>query len=121
MCGRFSLYAYKMTKEEFEERFGFPLPEDIEYPPSYNIGPYQNIPVLHSDSQNQTKMTLMYWQLIPSFLKEFKSTHKMINTTVESFDKNKYKQDLLKNNRCLIPANNFFECLLSTNQPDTSR
>ncbi|MFQ5825170.1 MAG: SOS response-associated peptidase [bacterium] len=111
MCGRFSLYAYKMTPEEFEERFGFPIPEESEYPPSYNIGPYSHIPVIYSDETNQTKMESMFWQLIPSWSKEFKSPYTAFNSKIESLDKKGYKRDLLRHARCLIPANNFFEFL----------
>ncbi|MFQ5753572.1 MAG: SOS response-associated peptidase [bacterium] len=111
MCGRFSLYAYKMTPEEFEERFGFPIPDEPEYPPSYNIGPFRNIPVIYSDENNQNQMTSMFWQLIPSWSKEFKSPYTAFNSKVESFEKKNYKQGLLKHTRCVIPANNFFEFL----------
>ncbi|MFQ5601748.1 MAG: SOS response-associated peptidase [bacterium] len=111
MCGRFSLYGYKMTPEEFEERFGFPLPEETEYPPSFNIGPFRNIPAILSDENNHNRMIPMFWQLIPSWSKEFKSPYTAFNSTVESFEKKGYKQTLLKQNRCAIPVNNFFEFL----------
>ncbi len=100
-----------MTPEEFEERFGFPIPEEPDLPPSYNIGPFRNIPVIHSGENNQNKMTSMFWQLIPHWSKEFKSPYTAFNSKVESFDKKSYKQDLLKRSRCVVPVNNFFEFL----------
>ncbi|MFQ5770817.1 MAG: SOS response-associated peptidase [bacterium] len=114
MCGRFSLYAYRMTPQEFEERFGFTIPEEPEYPPSgggYNIGPYRNIPVIFTDQEQQTKMGSMFWQLIPGWSKEFKSPYTAFNTKIESLDQKGYKRDLIRHARCLIPANNFFEFL----------
>jgi len=109
MCGRYSFYAYQMTPEEFEERFGIPMPAELQFTPSYNIGPYQQVPVLFSDRSNKRHLGTMFWQLIPSFSKEFKSKYSMINTRVETFAKKGFWQDLLKTNRCIIPANNFFE------------
>lgn len=109
MCGRYSFYAYQITPEEFEERFGIPMPAELQFKPSYNIGPYQQVPVLFSDCDNRRHLEMMFWQLIPSFLKEFKSKYSMINTRVETFAKKGFWQELLQTCRCLLPANNFFE------------
>ncbi len=111
MCGRFSLYAFRMTPEEFEERFGFPLPGEPDEMPEgggYNIGPYRDIPVIFND-HDQNKMDMMYWQLIPYWSQEFKSSYTAFNTTIESFKNRGYKRELLVKHRCLVPANNFFE------------
>jgi putative SOS response-associated peptidase YedK len=98
-----------MTPEEFEERFGFPMPEALLTPPSYNIVPFQDIPVIYSDRHGLAQLRPMFWQLIPSFEKEFKSKYKMINTRVETLKKGGFWLELLKYNRCAIPANSFYE------------
>ena len=55
----------------------------------------------------------MFWGLIPSFAKEFKQhpKHKLDLTRVEIFydDKDNFRKDLLKNSRCIIPINSYFE------------
>lgn len=112
MCGRFSLYFFPEAEEEFERRFGFPFPT-LDYPPSYNTPPQTNIPVVESDENNQNEVREMFWGLIPSFSKEFKShpQYNMLNTRVESFDKKQpdFRKELLTMSRCVVPANNYFE------------
>ena len=109
MCGRFSLYEKNMTSEEFEERFGFEMPDDWEIRPAYNISPYGSIPVIFRGENNQAQIRPMQWQLVPSFAKEFKSKYSMFNTRVETFEKQGFWPRLLQTSRCIIPANNFFE------------
>ena len=109
MCGRYSLYDYKMTEEEFESRFGFPISQAIEFPPSYNIGPYREVPVILSDRDNRSFMRMAQWQLVPSFAKTFASQYAMFNTREDSFDKKPFWRKQLQYSRCIFPANNFFE------------
>jgi putative SOS response-associated peptidase YedK len=109
MCGRYSFYAYQMTPDEFEERFGIPMPAELQFQPSYNIGPYQQVPVLCNNGENGRQIKLMFWQLIPSFSREFKSKYSMINTRMETFDKKGFWPELLQCCRCIVPANSFFE------------
>ncbi len=110
MCGRYSLYDFKMSPEEFEARFGFPLSEVPDFPPAYNIGPYREVPViLHDPEKNRPGMRLVQWQLIPPFAKEAKSKYAMFNTRDDSFDKKPFWRGLLRRSRCIFPANNFFE------------
>lgn len=109
MCGRFALYAARMSPEEFEARFGFPMPMRFRDPFSYNIGPYRDIPVIVRDRDGAPQMREMFWQLIPAFAKEFKSQYSMFNTRDDSFEKRTFKQNLLRHSRCLIPANHFYE------------
>ncbi|NIR70136.1 MAG: hypothetical protein GWN00_13925, partial [Aliifodinibius sp.] len=72
MCGRFTLYFFPDAEREFEERFGIPFPTPA-YPPSYNIAPYRDIPVVVNDWENKTQIRPMWWQLIPYWEKEFKT------------------------------------------------
>lgn len=109
MCGRYSLYDYKMSPEEFEERFGFPISQAVEFPPSYNIGPYRDVPVIFADHDNHSQMRMMQWQLVPSFAKARKSKFAMFNTRDDSFDKKPFWRRMLQQSRCIFPMNNFFE------------
>ncbi|MCB0264349.1 MAG: SOS response-associated peptidase [Calditrichaeota bacterium] len=109
MCGRYSLYSYKTTPEDFEEIYGFPMTAVVDFPPTYNIGPYRDVPIILSDRQNQPYMRLAHWQMVPSFAKEFKSKYAMFNTRDDSFDQKPFWRKLLQHSRCIFPANNFFE------------
>ena len=109
MCGRFALYAARMTPEAFEARFGFPMPLIFRQPYSFNIPPYQDIPVIYQEKGAPPAMRDMLWQLIPAFSKTFDSTYNMFNSRDDSFLKKGFKQNLLRRSRCIIPANHFYE------------
>lgn len=113
MCGRFSFFSWITTPEKVKKRFGIDVSENIELKPSYNICPFKTTPVIYSDENNQRQIIPMFWQLIPAFSKEFNSKYSMFNTRVESFEKKGFWPGLLKNSRCLIPANNFIEWVKS--------
>jgi putative SOS response-associated peptidase YedK len=109
MCGRYSLYDIKLMPEKLQELFGFPIDILDEFPPSYNIGPYRDVPIILSDSNNRPYMRLAHWQLVPAFAESFNSKYAMFNTRDDSFDKKPYWRKLLQHSRCIFPANNFFE------------
>ncbi len=98
-----------MTPAEFEERFGFPMSQVVEFPPSFNIGPYRDVPVIFADRENGPQMRMMQWQLVPSFAKERTSKFAMFNTRDDSFDKKPFWRRMLQQSRCVFPMNNFFE------------
>lgn len=116
MCGRFALYSMKMTPEAFEERFGFPMPDIYKQPLSYNIGPYREIPAIHIKPDGTKDCRNMFWQLVPSFAKEFKSKYAMFNSRSDSFEKTGFKQTLLRRQRCVVLMNHFFEWRKENNQ-----
>lgn len=109
MCGRYSLYTHKTNPEAFNERFSVIWPEKLDFPPSYNIGPYRDVPVVYSEKDGTPAIRMMQWQLIPSFSKEFKSKYAMFNTRVETIRDKPFWQRQLSSARCIIPFNNFFE------------
>jgi len=101
MCGRYSLQINK----EFSARFSVDnLPQTFKS--QYNIAPSQILPVIISQSgKNQIKM--MKWGLIPSWSKDGKGG--IINARSESVAIKPVFSNLLRNNRCLVPATGFFE------------
>jgi putative SOS response-associated peptidase YedK len=104
MCGRFTLTAELII---LVEHFGTPMPS-LEWKPRYNIAPTQSC--LTVKIENDAKiMTPMVWGLIPHWSKDKKSAYSMINARVETVkDKPTFRQ-LFKTQRCLIPADGFFE------------
>lgn len=98
MCGRYALYGI----DEIEDRFEVDLPNILK--PNYNAAPTQNMPVITKDG-----LVVMRWGLIPAWAKDENIGYKMINARAETiYDKPMWK-GIVKRNRCLIPANGFYE------------
>lgn len=104
MCGRFSFFTIEILKgiiTLIEEE----IPENLHD----NIPPYTNICTIYNNQDNLPALRNMYWQLIPSFSKEFVSEYSMYNTRVETLFEKKYKKELITTRRCLIPVNCYYE------------
>jgi len=100
MCGRFSL-----TKiDGLNERFNAELPKEL-IEPNYNAAPSQKLIVIPQKTPHQ--MRLFKWGLMPYWLKG--KTDGMINIRVESLkEKPIFKKDL-REHRCLVLADGFYE------------
>lgn len=101
MCGRYSFFE----TEQLYERFG--VEEKILLNPRYNVAPSQVMPVIVEKTKRQ--VVPMRWGLMPSWAKTEDGATKMINARVETVAEKPSFRELLKINRCLIPANGFFE------------
>ncbi len=103
MCGRFS---QTKSKQEIKKRFNVKkVPDEIG--PIFNIAPDSNVPVILNESSDE--ITLARWGLVPSWSKKEKPPYSMINARAETIlEKPSYKR-LIKNKRCLIIADSFYE------------
>lgn len=99
MCGRYTLYQV----DEVGPLYGHnEVLEDVL--PNYNAAPTQTMPV---NTANGIEM--MRWGLIPVWAKDDKMGYKLFNTSSESvFEKPMWK-GIVRRNRCLVPANGFYE------------
>lgn len=102
MCGRFTLFI----DEDFYPRFR--ISEIIPITPNYNISPGQNSFVVIKDKE-QNKLIKMRWGLIPHWAKDEKIGYKMINARAETVTNKPSFKKAYKTQRCIIPANGFFE------------
>lgn len=102
MCGRYSIYAI----EQQLAAYGFRTPKNFK--PRYNAAPSEQLPVITEDGTEY-----MRWGLIPSFSKAFSTTYSTINARSEGIEKSRLYGRLLKDHRCLIPANSFFEWVVT--------
>lgn len=104
MCGRYTLTA---SSEEIAERFLCPQVEQgLEA--HYNVAPSQIMPVvLERDGQRQLKM--MRWGLLPFWAKEPGLAGKLINARVETLEEKASFKYALKERRCIIPADGYYE------------
>ena len=104
MCGRFTLYD---NKETLESEFEVDIQTDL-FKPSYNIAPTQNSLVIYT-KEDQRICTPMRWGLVPFWAKDVKIGYKMINARSETVDEKTSFKKPLKDKRCLVLTNGFYE------------
>ncbi len=104
MCGRFSL---KSTIKAIEDEFSIDSCEII-ITPRYNIAPSQNVAVVISENGKNT-LKEFRWGLIPSWAKDINIGYRMINARSETINQKISYKNALKNRRCLIIADGFYE------------
>jgi putative SOS response-associated peptidase YedK len=103
MCGRFEIHS---AIELIAKIFGI-HEWDIEYSPSYNIAPSQDILLVVNDGKR--RLVRSRWGFVPSWSKELFAGYKMINARAESVaDKPSFRQ-AFQNQRCLVVADGFYE------------
>ncbi len=103
MCGRYTL---KMPIALVAEELDLDRPE-FEVSPRYNIAPTQRLPVLTQEQPRH--LQLMRWGLVPSWAKDPAVGNKMINARAETLAEKPAFREALKERRCLIPADGFYE------------
>lgn len=104
MCGRYSMIA---TKEQIKSQLPFVEDVSISLRESYNIAPTQSALVV----TNEQPLALQYltWGLIPSWSNSDKNQGKLINARAESiFTKPSFRVPI-RQKRCLVIADSFYE------------
>ncbi|WP_374090305.1 SOS response-associated peptidase [Methylomicrobium lacus] len=95
------------TPEQLIETFG--LEQVPGYKISYNIAPGQKILGIVQPDRNGLSAVSLDWGLVPSWAKDSKIGHSLINARAETLgDKPSFKAAYHKR-RCLIPATGFYE------------
>jgi len=101
MCGRYTL----INTDELSERFN--TLNKVELRANYNITPGNQIPVVTKNSPNT--LVLMRWGLIPFWAKDENIGYGLINARAEGIkDKASFRKPI-RQQRCLVPANGFYE------------
>jgi putative SOS response-associated peptidase YedK len=91
--------------EELASRFSVEVPS--HYVANYNAAPSQLLPIITSDSPNG--ISTFYWGLAPALSKNKIVSERIINMRAESvLDKAVFRR-ALKTNRCLVPADGYYE------------
>jgi putative SOS response-associated peptidase YedK len=114
MCGRFrQTRSQKQLEDAFNGRFDGEEPHEgaaAEVAPHYNIAPSQTIvTVRQAPSQRMRRLSFMRWGLIPHWAKELKIGYKNINARAETAATTPSFRDAFRSQRCLIPADGFYE------------
>jgi len=105
MCGRYTLSS---PGETVAEIFGLEqLPLLL---PRFNIAPTQEALVVRAGALgSKPKGDLMRWGLVPSWADDPKVGGRMINARAESAASRPAYRDSLRYQRCLVPADGFYE------------
>jgi len=104
MCGRYSLTT---PTEALRNLFGTEDRPNLE--PRYNIAPTQLAPVVRLTVDDQPKLGMLRWGLIPHWSKDHRGAFKMINARSESAAQKSVFKEALGRRRCLVPADSFYE------------
>jgi putative SOS response-associated peptidase YedK len=105
MCGR---YRLSRTKNILAEHFD--VEPDDDWVPRYNIAPSQDVPVIRQHPEQPKRLgSQMRWGLIPFWAKDPSLGVKMINARAETVATKPAFRDALRKQRCLIPADGFYE------------
>lgn len=104
MCGRFSIST---PQEEIKKRFGIDRWE-AAYRGRYNAAPGQPLPVVIQPA-DQRILAAYIWGLVPFWAKDKKIGNRLINARAETVASKPAFRSAFKRQRCLVPADGFFE------------
>lgn len=84
------------------------MEEDFDLKPRYNIAPSQNAPVVMVEGEGK-RLRMMRWGLVPSWANEAAIGNRMINARSETLAEKPSFKKSLKQRRCLVLADGFYE------------
>ncbi len=101
----FIRYSIAANADEVARRFSVDVPEG--YQPRYNAAPTHLLPVITQESQKG--ISFFYWGTPPSWANKKPLGEKIINTRIELLPEKSVLRKKLREKRCLIPADGFYE------------
>lgn len=105
MCGRYVLNAPEDLSERFQLR-----QVSISLPRSWNVAPGSMLPVIVENREGEREARTMTWGLTRRWAKKGMSKGPApINARSEGIADKPMFRDLIRNRRCLVPANGFYE------------
>jgi putative SOS response-associated peptidase YedK len=108
MCGR-----ARLSSDVSEIRLVFSIPPERPAPniaPSWNVAPTDPLPVVRYDVlDGQRSLDVMRWGLVPFWAKDIKVGFANINAKAEGIEKKPAFREALRQRRCLVPVDNFYE------------
>ena len=112
MCGRYNFSRPWKLKQKCHTVDGYPME------PDYNAAPSQILPVITIGSDRNHHIVGMKWGLVPHWSKEPTVKFSTINARAESLETSPVYKAPLRYQRCLVPADGFYEWKKT---PDNSR
>ncbi len=104
MCGRYSqVYSF----EQLEQQLQIPLSSAVSIPANYNVAPTQDAIVLTNDQPNT--LQALRWGLIPHWSKDISYGARLINARREGIATKPSFRIAIRQRRCLVFADSFYE------------
>lgn len=104
MCGRYTLSA---DANELASYFG--LDSVPELTPRFNIAPTQSVPIVRAVVGLGRRLDRVRWGLVPGWAKDLSIGNRLINARAETVADKPAFRSALRQRRCLIPADGFYE------------
>lgn len=108
MCGRYTLTSKAGLVEELGVAADEPAEPSEWWRPRFNIAPTQPAPVV-LERDGARVLEMMRWGLVPHWAESLAIGARMINARVETLERKPAFRDAVKDRRCLVPADGFFE------------
>ena len=112
MCGR---YVSSTPPDEIARYFDAELTTEAAIPASYNVAPTDDIYVVLEDG-GVRQVAAHHWGLVPFWAKSPAIGSRMINARAEGIETKNAFRGALKRQRCLIPADGFYEWRKTTGE-----
>jgi putative SOS response-associated peptidase YedK len=105
MCGRYVSPDEASTEREFTL-----VRHEWQFPPSYNVAPTQDVPIVRVNKAGERTGMRVQWGLIPFWAKGVQPKYSTINVTVEKLtDGATWRGPWTRGQRCILPALGLFE------------
>lgn len=109
MCGR---YVMARAVGDLLAEFDAELENDVEIPPSWNIAPTDDAPIVLErliDDAPVRQLHVARWGLVPSWAKDIRGGAKMINARSETVLEKPAFRKAVQSRRCAVPADGYYE------------
>jgi putative SOS response-associated peptidase YedK len=105
MCGRY----VSPDEASLEREFNL-VRTEWQFPPSYNVAPTQDVPVIRANEAGERYGARVHWGLIPFWAKGVQPKYSTINATAEKLtDGATWRGPWKRGQRCIMPALGFYE------------
>ncbi len=105
MCGR-----YVSPDEASIEREFSLVRTEWNFPPSYNVAPTQEVPIVRAEKTGERTGSRVHWGLIPFWAKGVQPKYSTINASVEKLTEGAtWRGPWKRGQRCIVPARGFYE------------
>jgi putative SOS response-associated peptidase YedK len=105
MCGR---YVLATTPEDIAARFSAAT-GSVDIPVSHNVAPTKTMPVITLRDGDERTTELFRWGIVPTWGRNGTTPSPLINARSETVAEKSTFRKLLRTQRCLVPANGFYE------------
>lgn len=105
MCGRYVSPDEASIEREFKL-----VRTEWQFPPSYNVAPTDDVPVVRVNKAGEHTGSRLHWGLIPYWSKGVQPKFSTINATVEKLtEAASWRGPWTRGQRCILPALGFYE------------